>query len=377
MNIAFYAPMKPPDDPTPSGDRQIARLLVRALDGLGHEVTIASRLRSWVRNPGNNAQPDKAERAAIEAERVLAGYRQSGSAPDIWVTYHLYHKAPDWIGPQVASALGIPYVVVEASRALKQKSGPWAFGFAAVDRALEGADAVVALHEDDANGLAAVVSPERLHRLRPFIDTSPFRVTRKSKTTAQTPTLITVAMMRDGDKMQSYEILAQAMSALRTRDWRHVIVGDGAKRQMVESMFDPARTEFVGAMAPEALPSIYARGDIFVWPAVREAFGMVFLEAQAAGLAIVAGGTGGVPEIVADGKTGRLAPAGDATAFTEALRFLLDEPETLRSMGIAAAKHARERHDIAQAKRHIAEILQLAAARRRSVDPFHWEQSQS
>ena len=47
MRIAFYAPMKPPNHPVPSGDRRMARLLIRALDLAGHEVSVASRLRSW------------------------------------------------------------------------------------------------------------------------------------------------------------------------------------------------------------------------------------------------------------------------------------------------------------------------------------------
>ena len=46
MKIAFYAPMKPPDHPVPSGDRTMARLLVRALETAGHEVRLACRLRS-------------------------------------------------------------------------------------------------------------------------------------------------------------------------------------------------------------------------------------------------------------------------------------------------------------------------------------------
>ena len=46
------------------------------------------------------------------------------AAPELWFTYHLYHKAPDWLGPRIAGALGIPYVVAEASFAPKQAGGP-------------------------------------------------------------------------------------------------------------------------------------------------------------------------------------------------------------------------------------------------------------
>src|SRR5258708_24281091 len=48
--------------------------------------------------------------------------------PELWFTYHLYYKAPDWLGPAVSEALGIPYVIAEASYAPKRAHGPWAFG---------------------------------------------------------------------------------------------------------------------------------------------------------------------------------------------------------------------------------------------------------
>jgi len=46
MRIAFYAPMKPPDHPVPSGDRRMARLLLAALRRGGHQVSLASRIRA-------------------------------------------------------------------------------------------------------------------------------------------------------------------------------------------------------------------------------------------------------------------------------------------------------------------------------------------
>jgi len=47
VNIAFYAPLKAPDHPVASGDREIARALMQALSMAGHDVTLASRLRSF------------------------------------------------------------------------------------------------------------------------------------------------------------------------------------------------------------------------------------------------------------------------------------------------------------------------------------------
>ena len=50
MRIAFHAPLKPPDHPVPSGDRRMAQLLMAALAARGHEVALATRLRSFDRD---------------------------------------------------------------------------------------------------------------------------------------------------------------------------------------------------------------------------------------------------------------------------------------------------------------------------------------
>src|SRR5579863_5395260 len=134
MRIAFYAPLKPPDHPTPSGDRRIAQLFLAALRAAGHEPFLASRLRSY---DGAGDGPRQARLADIgerQAARLLARWRFSpGAAPDLWFTYHLYYKAPDWLGPRVSAALGIPYVIAEASSAPKRAAGAWAIGHRAVE----------------------------------------------------------------------------------------------------------------------------------------------------------------------------------------------------------------------------------------------------
>jgi len=53
MKIAFYAPLKSPDHPVPSGDRLMARMLIAALRIGGHEVAIASDLRSFMAKPSD------------------------------------------------------------------------------------------------------------------------------------------------------------------------------------------------------------------------------------------------------------------------------------------------------------------------------------
>ncbi len=359
MNIAFYAPMKPPDDAIVSGDRETARLILKALEAEGHRVDIVSRLRTWQRSP------DEARFAALEAQsseevrRLLSSWSE-GAAPDLWITYHLYHKAPDWIGPAVTSALGIPYVVVEGCRAAKHASGPWAAGFAQADRALTAADAVAAMHAEDAEGLVPLLPPERLFRLTPFVDAARFDAAASHVRDGDPAVLVAVAMMRGGDKEASYRTLAEALGRLAERRWRLLIAGDGPNRDEILPLFPAERIDWRGALAPEDIPGIYADGDLFVWPAINEAFGVALLEAQAAGLGVVAGASGGVPDIVRHGETGLIVPEGDARAFAGAVAALLDDPDLRRRFGRAAAGHVRARHDIASARRALADIIDSA-----------------
>ena len=153
MKIAFYAPLKAPDHSVPSGDRLIARLLVRALERAGHEVVLASRLRAFDGAGDRDRQLRLARMGRAEARRLLNGWLGSPRAPRCWFTYHLYHKAPDWIGPRVSARLGIPYVVAEASYAPKQAHGAWRHGHRAVAAALARAGRVIALNPDDVPGL--------------------------------------------------------------------------------------------------------------------------------------------------------------------------------------------------------------------------------
>lgn len=360
LDIALYAPMKPLDDPTPSGDRQIGRFIAAALGRIGHHVVQPTRFRSWDRDGGVARQQEIERAARQEADRLLADYRDGAAArPDIWLTYHLYHKAPDWIGPVVADALAIPYLVIEASRALKRKTGPWSHGFAAADMALRRADIVAAMHAHDAGNLAPFVPAETLRILPPFIDVSAYEP-RQTRTPNDPLRLLTVAMMRDGDKMRSYRLLAEALALVADCEWHLTIIGDGPMRKDVLALFPDDRISWLGRIAPEDIPQHYAQVDLFVWPAIREAFGLVFLEAQAAGVPVIAGHNLGVPDIVRDGETGWLVPIEDAGAFAGALRQALSDRSALAKKGSAARVFVQRGHDIAPASKALEALLQQA-----------------
>lgn len=358
MRIAFTAPMKPLDDPVPSGDRTMGRLIVKGLEQAGHEVRVASRFRAWRAEGGIDAQRAVEREALREAEAVARQWEAEGYRPDLFLTYHLYHKAPDWIGPALADHLALPYAVIEASRAPKRQAGAWEHGFAAADAALHRADMVAALHRADRECLADVVPDARLTVLAPFLDERPFIDAPRIPPHADaSPRLLAAGMMREGAKMGSYRLLAEALGTLDGRPFALTIAGDGPGRAEVEALVARHGARFTGALTPEEMPALYAAHDILVWPAIREAFGFVFLEAQAAGLAIVGGDTFGVPDVVADGVSGLLAPEGDVEAFAAALVRLLDSPGLSARMGAAARAHVLSRHGLAAGARRLDVFL--------------------
>ena len=363
MRVLLHTPLKPADNPTPSGDREMARGLARLLRRLGHKVVMPVLSRAEPGVPAPSAHLGLERRARRQAARVIAHWRALPAGHperfDLWFTYHCYYRKPDWLGPLVARAVGVPYVIAEASHAPRRAQGPTRLGHRAVERALAAADLVLTVNPRDVAGVKARLRPgAHQRRLPPFIDTAPFVVS-PPRPASDPPVLLSVGMMRTRDKLDSYRVLAEALARLGDRPWRAVLVGDGPARAEVEALMAPLgeRVRFAGAVPHEKLPGFYAAADLYLWPAINEAYGMAFLEAQAAGLAVVAGCTGGVPAVVADGVTGLLTPVGDAQAFAAAVARLLDAPAERARLAAAARARIATHHDERAAGRALAAAL--------------------
>ena len=374
MRIAFYAPMKSPTSPVPSGDREMARNLIRALEA-SHQVILASEFVSRDGTGDQVRQQALAKEGGAIAAALIENWQSSGaSPPDAWFTYHVYHKAADWIGPSVSTALGIPYFMAEVSHAPKQAGGPWDIGYRAAEAAMRQADGIIGLSSLDAACVLPILPDlARYHRIRPFTNTVPLadaegkRTQHRAALAARfnlqpdTPILLAVGMMRDGDKLASYQVLADALKTIEGRNWSLVIVGDGPARDAVKGAFqgiDPNRLSSTGPVSPEDLPALYAGADLMVWPAINEAYGMAMLEAQAAGLPVVAGRTGGVPDVVRDGETGDLCTIGDAGAFANALEILLSDPARRDTYRANALRVTAAENDLSVAAGRLNSIIE-------------------
>ncbi len=337
-SLAFYAPMKPPTHAVPSGDRAVARSLIRALGETGSQVTLASELRVYDKRGDPDTQSKLAQLARAEADQLINRGRAEGWKA--WITYHNYYKAPDLIGPQVTHALGLPYMLVEATRARKRLNGAWSAFAQAAEAACDAADTIFYMTERDAIALRSYAPPaQTLQHLRPFLATDklPTASTRQGA-------MLSVGMMRPGDKLASYALIKETLEHMIHPDWRLDIAGDGPARDDVCALMTPFgdRVRFLGELGKDALAQRYAQASLLLWPGVNEAFGMSYLEAQAAGLPVVAQDRPGVRDVLAPG----VYPAVEAGPAALAARAdqLLGDPAEAQRAAQSARDHIRQFH---------------------------------
>ncbi|MGF9694446.1 glycosyltransferase family 4 protein [Rhizobium sp. 0TCS1.26] len=354
MKIAFYAPLKAPDHPVPSGDRLMARQLVEALTLSGHDVGLVSRLRSF--SATSDVLPDDLQAAEMELQRVASSFARDG-LPDLWFCYHPYYKAPDRLGPVLARRFGFPYVTCESSYSGRRNIGGWAQSQSLVRDGAAQAAVNICLTERDLRGLREAVPEGRFARLAPFIEPRPFLVRDPQPRSKH---MVAVAMMRSGDKLSSYTALAESLSQLLDIDWHLTIAGDGPARGEVEAAFAgiPAeRLTWAGELGPDRVAQLLSTAALYLWPGHGEAYGLAYLEAQAAGVPVIAEAVAGVPEVVADGQTGMLTPPGDRHAYAGAIRDILANENRRQILSGEARRFVREERSMDAAAKRFDAII--------------------
>jgi phosphatidylinositol alpha-1,6-mannosyltransferase len=191
----------------------------------------------------------------------------------------------------------------------------------------------------------------RLSRLAPGVDTGAFHpgvdgsAVRRRHRLADRPVVVCVSRLvpRKGQ-----DALIRALPALRRRvsDPALLVVGGGPDRSRLarlarESGVESAVT-FTGAVPWQDLPEHYAAGDVYAMPCRTrrggldvEGLGIVYLEASATGLPVVAGDSGGAPDAVRPGQTGFVVDGRDRAQLVDRLAWLLTDRELAARMGSA------------------------------------------
>lgn len=181
-----------------------------------------------------------------------------------------------------------------------------------------------------------------LDRFHPGVDAS---AVRERFGFASAPVIVTVGRLvpRKGQDQ-----LIRALPKVRAAvgDVRLLIVGGGRDRHRLERLarrHGGGAVAFAGSIAWDDLPAHYRAGTVFAHPnrsrwagLEQEGFGVVFLEAQACGVPVLAGHSGGSPEALADGVTGLLVDGRDVDQIAAALIAMLQPASVAATMGAAA-----------------------------------------
>lgn len=151
----------------------------------------------------------------------------------------------------------------------------------------------------------------------------------------------------------------QAFGQLADRypDLSLVVIGDGPERAAVSAVPERwrSRVHMLGKVSYEALPTYHRAADIFISPATgAESFGIVLVEAMAAGLPIVASNIPGYREVARDGRESLLVAPSDADALAHGIARLLDHPQEAARLGANGALRALD-----YAWDHIIDELEL------------------
>ncbi|WP_027179483.1 glycosyltransferase family 4 protein [Maridesulfovibrio bastinii] len=377
MRIAFYAPHKTIDHPTPSGDLFIGKSLFDSLKSQRHDIRIISRFRA--RN---------ISKKPLRFITFLKEYRDTLKLlldfnPDLWLTYHSYYKSPDILGPLLSQKLNVPYVIYQGVFSTKRRREfiNWP-GYILNKKALLNADHIFANKSIDYKNLSRIILPEKLSFQRPGIQISQFQfsaaarkeIRNKLEVDAKT-VILSVAMFRKGVKQRSLLTLLEAYKKVETNfsnKTQLILAGDGECREELVNAAQKlgiSSINFIGAISRNELYKYYSAADIFAYPGIGEALGMVYLEAQATGLPAVAFNTRGPSEAIESGSTGILTEEGNIELFASAICDLVKNKKLRKAMSLNSRQRIAELFDINTNFKEIEQKLLTVCKRRQK-----WEQ---
>ncbi|MFC1828759.1 glycosyltransferase family 4 protein [Thermodesulfobacteriota bacterium] len=371
MRILYYMPFKSLGHSTPSGDLVIGTELHDFLTQRGHQLDVASRLRTrWI-----FLKPWLWSRFFTQRARAIRLAQRKRA--HLWMTYHTYYKSPDILGPSSCRRLKIPYVIFQGIYATKirrrLKTLP---GFILNRRALVSADFVFANKKIDYTNLLRIVPPDRLQYVRPgiiprefFFDENARKEIRGRWGVQKVPVVMAAAMFRPGVKTRGLVRVINACGNLYRQGIKLylVLAGDGQNREYLEALADDClrgNVRFLGKIPRRQLYRFYSAADVFAFPGIEESLGMAYLEAQSCGLPAVALNDWGAKEAIVHNRTGLLSGENDRGGFERNIARLIQNPSVRIKMGKAAAAHVAQYHDLEKNYTAVETVLHQLAGQK-------------
>jgi glycosyltransferase involved in cell wall biosynthesis len=255
-----------------------------------------------------------------------------------FVHAHAFGYFPTWVGRAVRSLRGIPLVITPHSDPGRDNSLSRLYARAVAHGSLQGADRIVALTQREADWLTGLDVPrERIRVIPNGIDLEEFADLPPRPIGSATPVVLFVGRLHARQK--GLEPLIEAFALLpRTLNARLRLVGEDWGG--LDPLLDRARELGVvnrvvatGPLPRADLLGELASADLLVVPSLFEPFGIVLLEAMAAGLPIVATRVGGIPEVVVDRQTALLVRPGASAELAAAMEAVLTDPSLAQNLG--------------------------------------------
>lgn len=346
----------------PGGVQQHVEHLAAALRDGGDEVTVVApgaRARGGVRVVGAPTRVPFNDSVAPIALRPGAAVRTATVlrelAPDV---VHVHEPFVPWVS-MVATARS-PAPVVATFHAWSDRDRAYRAAGRVLGRVLAHVDAGIAVSPAAAayHAGALSVAEDTFTVVPNGVDVEHFRGATPFPQMREHPSLLFVGRL---ERRKGLDQLLHAFTILKaTRsDLRLYVVGDGPDRQRCERLLpDRLRSDvvFLGRVDTEELPRFHAGADLFVAPALGgESFGIVLIEAQAAGAPVVASDIPGYASVITDGVDGRLVTPGDPRVLADAVGTLLDNPSLARQLADTAARDV-DRYDWSTVAGRVREV---------------------
>ncbi len=268
------------------------------------------------------------------------------SRPDV-VHAHAFGMAPTWFASLRRRLTDTPLVLEPHLDAGRGTPGWWTYARLVSHLSVRPADVVVAQTRAEAALLAALgVRPNRIRRIPDGIALGEFEDRPQLAAPRESPTVLFVGRLYPAQKgldplIRAFARVPPSLHAqlrLVGEDWG----GASVVAALARSLGIADRVTMTGPLDRPALLAEYGRADVFVLPSLFEPYGIVLMEAMAAGLPIVASRVGGIPEVVLEGENALLCPPGDTAALAVALERLLREPELRVRFGRRGRDHVRQ-----------------------------------
>jgi phosphatidylinositol alpha-1,6-mannosyltransferase len=268
-----------------------------------------------------------------------------------------------WMGLCLKLLTGVPYVCYVHGEEMNYAAGSRELSWM-MRRVLRHVDFVIANSRNTQRIVQEEwgLSLERIRVLNPGVDTCRFLpaprsvAARRKLGWGERPVILTVSRLQ---KRKGHDQMISALDEIRRAvpNVLYAIVGDGEERQSLdqlvvrENLHDHVR--FHGELDDDSLVSCYQQCDLFVLPNRQvgqdiEGFGMVLVEAQACGKAVVAGTSGGTAETMSIPETGMVVACEKPQELAQLVGELLADGPRLTRMGVAARRWVVEHFDWAE-----------------------------